>query len=65
MFWLFVLVGVAVVLAAAAAFDRTRAGKRLRAQGGFNLDNSRPAQHGGPGYTPPTEGTGGSSLGNI
>jgi ribose/xylose/arabinose/galactoside ABC-type transport system permease subunit len=59
------LLFMAVVMVAAAIFDRTRAGKRLRAQGGFNLDNSRPAQHGGPGYTPPTEGTGGSSLGNM
>lgn len=34
MLWLYVVIGIAVVLAAAAVFDRTAVGKRRRARGG-------------------------------
>lgn len=62
MFWLFVLVGVAVVLAAAAAFDRTRAGKRLRNQGGLTLHPSRRSGQGSTEYPPPTDVSGMNGL---
>lgn len=62
MLWLYVLIGIAVIVGAAALFDRTAAGKRVRAQGGINLDHSRPAAKGGPGYSPPTDGGGSTGM---
>jgi ribose/xylose/arabinose/galactoside ABC-type transport system permease subunit len=56
------LLFMAVVMVAAAIFDRTRAGKRLRAQGGFTLHPSRRSGQGSTEYPPPTDVSGMNGL---